>query len=62
MVGFLNSVRSPQEATAIYQKVEECLSKGGSNLTKLLASDNANKRSQRQTGKKNCDTFEAELQ
>ena len=36
---FRKSVRTPQEAIEIYQKVREILSKGGFNLTKMITSD-----------------------
>ena len=39
MEDFLMSVRTPQEAIEIYQKVTEILSKGGFNLTKWITSD-----------------------
>ena len=37
---FLKSVRTPQEAIEIYQKVREILNKGGFKLTKWITSDN----------------------
>ena len=39
MDDFLKSVRSPQEAIEIYQKVREILNKGGFKLTKRITSD-----------------------
>ena len=39
MEDFLMSVRTPQEAIEIYQKVREILSRGGFNLTKWITSD-----------------------
>ena len=39
MDNFLKSVRTPQEAIDIYQKVREILSKFGLNLTKWITSD-----------------------
>ena len=36
---FLKSVRTPQAAVEVYQKVREILSKSGINLTKWVASD-----------------------
>ena len=39
MDDFLKSVRTPQEAIEIYQKVREILIKGGFNLTKWITSD-----------------------
>ena len=50
MDNFLKSVRTPEEAIEIYQKVREILSKGGFKLTKWIISDEEVKhRSQRQT-------------
>ncbi|XP_075261229.1 uncharacterized protein LOC142352956 [Convolutriloba macropyga] len=51
MDDFLTSVRTPQEAMEICQKVREILSKGGFNMTKWITSDDEVKRhkSQRQT-------------
>ena len=39
MIDFLKSVRTAQEATEIYQKVEDIFSKAGFNLTKRIISD-----------------------
>ena len=39
MDDFLKSVRTPQEAIEIYQKVTEILSEGGFNFTKWITSD-----------------------
>ena len=39
MDDFLKSVRTPQEAFEIYQKVKDILIKGGYNLTKWITSD-----------------------
>ena len=39
MEDFLKSVRTPQEAIEIYQKVRDILIKGGFNLTKWITSD-----------------------
>ena len=39
MDDFLNSVRTPQEATEVYLKVRVIFSKGGFNLTNWIASD-----------------------
>ena len=39
MDDFLKSVRTPQKAIKIYEKVRDVLIKGGFNLTKLITSD-----------------------
>ena len=61
---FLKSVRTPQEAIEIYQKVRDILIKGGFNLTKWITSDNEVKSQIPETDRstKNVKTLEAEPQ
>ena len=64
MEDFLKSVRTPQEAIEIYQKVREILSKGGFNLSKWITSDDEVKTQIPEADKsmKVVKTFEAEPQ
>ena len=64
MDDFLKSVRTPQEAIEIYQKVREILSKGGYNLTKWRTSDDEVKTQIPETDRstKVVKTFETEPQ
>ena len=64
MNDFLKSVRTPQEAIKIYQKVRDILIKGGFNLTKWIASDDEVKLQIPETDStmKVVKTFEAEPQ
>ena len=61
---FLKSVRTPQEAIEIYQKVREILNKGGFKLTKRIISDDEVKSQIPETDRstKVVKTFEAEPQ
>ena len=61
---FLKSVRNPQEAIEIYQKVREILNKGGFKLTKWITSDDEVKSQIPETDRstKVVRTFEAEPQ
>ena len=61
---FLKSVRTPQEAIEIYQKVRDILIKGGFNLTKWITSDDEVKSQIPETdmSTKVVKTFEAEPQ
>ena len=64
LVNFLKSVRTPQEAIEIYQKVREILNKGGFKLTKWITSDDEVKSQIPETDRstKVVKTFEAESQ
>ena len=64
MDDFLKSVRTPQEAIEIYQKVRDILIKGGFKLTKWITSDEEVKSHIPETdrSKKVVKTFEAEPQ
>ena len=64
MDDFLKSVRTPQEAIEIYQKVREILSKGGFNLTKWITSDDEVKTQIQEADRstKVVKTFEAKTQ
>ena len=64
MDDFLKSVRTPQEATEIYQKVRDILIKGGFNLTKWITSDDEVKSQIPETDRatKVVKTFESEPQ
>ena len=64
MDDFLKSVRKPQEATQIYQKVRDVLSKGGLKLTKWITSDEEVKSQIPETDRstKVVKTFEAKPQ
>ena len=64
MDDFLKSVRTPQEAIEIYQKVREILNKGGFILTKWITSDDEVKSQILETDRstKVVKTFEAEPQ
>ena len=64
MDDFLKSIRTPQEAIEIYQKVREILSKDGFNLTKWITSENDVKSQIPEAGRstKVVKTFEAEPQ
>ncbi|XP_075239333.1 uncharacterized protein LOC142334891 [Convolutriloba macropyga] len=64
MDDFLKSVRTPQEATQIYQKFRDVLSKGGFKLTKWITSDEKVKSQISETDRstKVVKTFEAEPQ
>ena len=64
MDDFLKSVRTPQEAIEIYQKVRDILIKGGFNLTKWKTSDDEVKSQipETDTSTKVVKTFEAEPQ
>ena len=64
MDDFLKSVRTPQEAIEIYQKVRDILIKGGFKLTKWIASDDEVKSHIPETDRstKVVKTFEAEPQ
>ena len=64
MDDFLKSVRTPQEAIEIYQKVRDILIKGGFKLTKWIASDEEVKSHIPETDRstKVVKTFEAEPQ
>ena len=64
MDDFLKSVRTPQEAIEIYQKVRDILIKGGFNLTKWITSDEEVKSQSPETDRsaKVVKTFEAEPQ
>ena len=64
MDDFLKSVRTPQEAIEIYQKVREILNKGGFKLTKWITSDEEVKSQIPETDRstKIVKTFEAEPQ
>ena len=64
MNDFLKSVRTPQEAIEIYQKVRDILIKGGFKLTKWITSDEEVKSHIPETdrSKKVVKTFEAEPQ
>ena len=64
MDDFLKSVRTPQEAIEIYQKVREILKKGGFKLTKWITSDDEVESQIPETDRspKVVKTFEAEPQ
>ena len=63
MDDFLKSVRTPQEAMEIYQKVREILNKGGFKLTKWITSDdNKSQIPETDRSTKVVKTFEAESQ
>ena len=64
MDDFLKSVRTPQEATEIYQIVQNLLSKVGFNLTNRITSDEEFKTKSTETDRttKVVKTFEAEPQ
>ena len=64
MDDFLKSVRTPQEAIEIYQKIREILNKGGFKLTKWITSDDEVKSQIPETDRstKVVKTFEAEPQ
>ena len=59
MDDFLKSVRTPQKAIEIYQKVREIFSKGGFNLTKWITSDEevTSKNPRGRQIKENCENF-----
>ena len=64
MDDFLKSVRTPQEATQVYQKVRDVLGKGGFKLTKWITSDEEVKSQipEADRSTKVVKTFEAEPQ
>ena len=64
MDDFLKSVRTPQEAIEVYQKVRDILIKGGFKLTKWITSDEEVKSHipEKDRSKKVVKTFEAEPQ
>ena len=64
MDDFLKSVRIPQEANEIYQRVREILNKGGFKLTKWITNDEEVKSQIPETDRsmKVVKTFEAEPQ
>ena len=64
MDDFLKSVRTPQEAIKIYQKIRDILSKGGFNLTKWITSDDEveSQIPEKDRSTKVVKTFEAEPQ
>ena len=64
MDNFLKSVRTPQEAIEIYQKVRDIIIKGGFHLTKWITSDDEVKSQipERDRLTKVVKTFEAEPQ
>ena len=57
MDDFLKSVRTPQEAIEIYQKVREILNKGGFKLTKWITSDDEVKSQIPETDRSSCENF-----
>ena len=61
---FLKSVRNPQEAIEIYQRVRDILIEGGFNLTKWITSDDEVKSQIPEADRSTIvvKTFEAELQ